>query len=317
MQGAQQKARALEENVQKVIVGKRHVIRLSLVPLLCRSHLLLEDVPGVGKTTLAKALARSIAGTFRRVQFTPDLLPLDITGSYIFNQRTQEFEFKEGPVFANVLLADEINRATPRTQSSLLECMEEFQVSLDGRTHKLPDVFFVIATQNPVEQTGTFPLPETQLDRFMLRLRLGYPTEAEEVQIFDRQAEHHPIDSLKPALELKDVLEIREAVQKVFVHPAVKEYIARIVRATRESSDALLGASPRGTLSLIRAAQAYSFLSGQEFVTPDVVKAVAPAVLAHRLILKPQALLRGASGNDVIRAILGTVEVPVDIQARG
>lgn len=317
MHGAQQKARALEENIQRVIVGKRQAIRLSLVPLLCRSHLLLEDVPGVGKTTLAKALARSIAGTFRRVQFTPDLLPLDITGSYIFNQRTQEFEFKQGPVFTNVLLADEINRATPRTQSSLLECMEEFQVSLDGRTHRLPEVFFVVATQNPVEQTGTFPLPETQLDRFMLRLRLGYPSETEEVQIFDRQAERHPIESLQPVLELHEVLQLREAVQRVFVHPSVKEYIARIVRATRESPEILMGASPRGTLALIRAAQAYAFLSGQEFVTPDVVKTVAPAVLAHRLILKPQAMLRGSSGSDVVRSILSTLEVPVDVRAGG
>ncbi|MGH7341268.1 MAG: AAA family ATPase, partial [Candidatus Rokuibacteriota bacterium] len=213
--------RRLEANVGRGLVGKPEVVRLAVIGLLARGHLLIEDVPGVGKTTLAKALARSIGGDFKRVQFTPDLLPLDITGASIFNQKVQDFEFKHGPVFTNVLLADEINRATPRTQSALLECMEEFQVSVDGRTHKLSDTFLVIATLNPVEQTGTFPLPETQLDRFLLRLRLGYPTEAEEVQIFDRQALSNPLDALRPAVTADDIRELRAAVQKVFVHASV------------------------------------------------------------------------------------------------
>ncbi len=305
------KAKVLEDNIRTVIVGKQDAVRLALVPLLCRGHLLVEDVPGVGKTTLAKALARSLGGDFKRVQFTPDLLPLDITGASIFNQKVQDFEFKQGPVFTNVLLADEINRATPRTQSALLECMEEFQVSVDGRTHKLPDVFLVIATLNPVEQTGTFPLPETQLDRFLLRLRLGYPTEAEEVQIFDRQALTNPLDTLRPAVTSEDVRELRAAVQKVFVHGSVKEYCARLTRATRAHADVILGASPRGTLSLIRAAQAQAMLSGQSFVTPDHVKKIVGAVFGHRIILKPQAALRGVTDEAVLRDVITKVEVPV------
>ena len=254
-EAALRKLQSLEENVRKVIVGKEDAIRLALVPLLCRGHLLIEDVPGIGKTTLAKALARSISGDFKRVQFTPDLLPMDLTGSPLFNQKTGEFEFKAGPVFTNILLADEINRATPRTQSALLECMEEFQVTIDVKTHKLPDVFFVVATLNPVEQTGTFPLPETQLDRFMLRLRLGYPSEAEEVLIFDRQAAAHPLDKLGAVLSPTDVIEIGTAARRVFVHGSVKEYCAKLARATRSHADVVLGGGPRGTLGLVRASQ--------------------------------------------------------------
>ncbi len=307
------KVRTLEENVRLVIVGKQDAVRVALIPLLCRGHLLVEDVPGVGKTTLAKAIAKSVASDFKRVQFTPDLLPLDITGAAIFNQKTQDFEFRQGPVFTNILLADEINRATPRTQSALLECMEEFQVTVDGKTHKLSDVFCVIATLNPVEQTGTFPLPETQLDRFVLRLRMGYPTEAEEIQIFDRQATAHPIDTLKPVVSQDDVRQMRAALQQIFVHNSIKEYCARLSRATRSHPDVILGASPRGTLSLIRAAQGLAMLSGQSFVTPDHVKRILPAVFGHRIILKPQASLRGLTDEVVLRDVVTKEEVPVAV----
>jgi MoxR-like ATPase len=315
LKNAFQKVRQIEANVAKVIIGKTHSIRLALVPLLCRSHLLLEDVPGVGKTTLAKAIARSIDGKFRRIQFTPDLLPLDITGSTVFNQRTQEFEFREGPIFTNLLLADEINRATPRTQSSLLECMEEFQVSVDGRTYKLSDVFFAIATENPVEHAGTFPLPETQLDRFMLRVKIGYPSEEEELHIFDTQAKQHPLESLGPVVRCDEIVELRQAVQLVYLQKSLKEYMTRIVRATREHPDVKLGASPRGTLNLIRAAQAFALLSGQAFVTPDVVKAVAGPVLGHRILVKPHSQIRGTTGHDIVRSILGQIEVPIKADA--
>ena len=311
--GILKKLMALEDNVRKVIVGKEESIRVAIIPLLCRGHLLLEDVPGTGKTTLAKAIARSIGGEFKRVQFTPDLLPLDITGSSMFNQKTQEFEFLPGPVFTNILLADEVNRATPRTQSALLEAMEESQVTSEGRTHKLADVFCVLATMNPVEQTGTFPLPETQLDRFFLKVGLGYPSEAEEVQIFDRQATSHPIHSLQPVVTLDDVKVMREAVQRVFVHPSVKEYCARLARATRSHQDVVLGASPRGTLCLIRAAQAMAMLSAKPFVTPDHVKKMAGAVLGHRIILKPQAQLRGVTDAMVLREVISRVEIPVNV----
>ncbi len=310
-EAAQKKLHALERNVQSVIVGKDDAVRLALVPLVCRGHLIIEDVPGIGKTTLAKALAKSIAGDFRRVQFTPDLLPLDITGGSFFNQKSGEFEFRPGPIFGNILLADEINRATPRTQSALLECMEEFQVTVDGRTHKLPEVFFVVATLNPVEQTGTFPLPETQLDRFMLRLRLGYPSEAEEVQIFDRQAAAHPIDTLTPVVTAADVVEMSAAAKRVFVHPSVKEYCAKLARATRSHADVVLGASPRGTLALIRAAQVMSMAQGQAYVTPDVVKRLAPFVLGHRVILKPQSALRGVTDEAILKEVLAKIDVPV------
>jgi MoxR-like ATPase len=311
VQEAARRLRELQANIARVMVGKEAVIRFALVPLLCRSHLLLEDVPGVGKTTLAKAIARSIGGRFRRIQFTPDLLPLDVTGSTIFNQASRQFEFHQGPVFTHVLLADEINRATPRTQSALLECMEEAQVSVDGQTHPLPPLFFVVATQNPIEHTGTFPLPETQLDRFMMRLRLGYPTEEEEVDIFERQAVAHPLESLEPCRSVDELLELVRIVPLVHLHPDVKSYVARLVRATREADEVALGASPRATLHLMRASQALAMLTGLSYVPPDVVKAVAPAVLAHRVVLKPHAQIRGATGHDVVRNLLGRLPVPV------
>ena len=308
--------RKLEQNLAKVVVGKADTIRLTLIPLLCRGHLLIEDVPGVGKTTLARALACSIEGDFRRVQFTPDLLPLDLTGSSIFNQKNHEFEFKPGPVFTNILLADELNRATPRTQSALLECMEENQVTVDGETRLLPPVFLVVATLNPVEQTGTFELPETQLDRFMIRARMGYPTEAEEVQIFDRQARVHPLASLGPVLSVDDVERLRDAVPDVHVDDSVKAYATQLVRATREHEAVHLGASPRGTLSLIRASQALALITEAGFVSPDHVKALAPAVLEHRIILRPQAALRGVTGAHVVAEVLKRVEVPIGTRGR-
>ncbi len=304
-------ARRFQQNLERVIVGRPETLTLSLVALLSRGHLLIEDVPGVGKTTLAKAIARSISGQFRRCQFTSDLLPMDLTGSSIFNQKTQQFEFKEGPIFTNILLADEINRATPRTQSALLECMEESQVSVDGQTYALPQVFQVIGTLNPIEQSGTFDLPETQLDRFLLRISLGYPEAHEEVRIFDLQARAHPLETLEAVVTLEEIETLRKAVLDIHLEHSVKEYAAGVVRATRTHEDVTLGASPRGTLHLLRAAQARALLSGRTFVLPDLIKSLAPAVLAHRILLKPQALMRGVSGEDVVDWALAQVRVPV------
>ena len=301
----------LEANLQRVMVGKPGVVRRALIPLLCGGHLLIEDVPGVGKTTLARALARSIRGEFRRIQFTPDLLPLDLTGSSVFNQSEQCFTFHPGPVFTNVLLADEVNRATPRTQSALLESMEERQVTVDGVTRPLPSVFLVIATQNPVGQAGTFELPETQLDRFLLRLRVGYPSEADELAIFERQAEGHPLASLEPALDLAQVAALRAQTKQVYLDQALKEYVVRLVRASREHPEVALGASPRGTLALLRAVQAWALLEGRAFGTPDDVKALAPSVLGHRVLVTPQAALRGRSGDAVVAELLDQVPVPI------
>ncbi|MBL4846175.1 MAG: MoxR family ATPase [Planctomycetes bacterium] len=303
--------RALEANLQKVMVGKPQVIRRALVPLLCGGHLLIEDVPGVGKTTLARALARSIRGDFGRIQFTPDLLPLDLTGSSVFDQREQKFTFHPGPVFTNILLADEINRATPRTQSALLESMEERQVTVDGVTRKLPSVFLVIATQNPVGQVGTFELPETQLDRFLLRLRVGYPSEADEIAIFDRQANGHPLETLEPVLDLEQVQELRALSREVHLDPALKQYAVSLVRASREHPEVSLGASPRGTLALLRSSQVWAFLEGRTYATPDDVKALAPSVLGHRVLVTPQASLRGRTGDSVVDELLRRVPVPI------
>ncbi len=301
------------DEVERVIVGKKATVTKAVVSMLSGGHILIEDIPGVGKTTLAKALAKSIGGDFRRIQFTPDLLPSDITGSSIYNQKTTQFEFRPGPVFGNVVLADEINRATPKTQAALLEAMEEGQVTLEGETHQLPRPFFVLATQNAIEMTGTYPLPEAQLDRFFSRLSLGYPERSEEVAILAQQQVKHPIDSVSQVVELEVLLEMQSAIRDVFVHETIREYIVDVVRATRESNQFLMGSSPRGSLHLMRAAQAHTALYGNEFVRPDDVKAMAAVVLGHRVLGRAELRSRGHSTNQVIDGILNSVPTPLPV----
>jgi MoxR-like ATPase len=297
-------------NVEKVIVGKSAEVQLTLVGLLCQGHLLIEDVPGVGKTMLAKALARSIGTTFSRIQFTPDMLPSDVTGVSIFNQMTRQFEFRNGPIMAQIVLADEINRATPKTQAALLEAMEEKQVTVDGVTHLLPAPFMVLATQNPIEYEGTFPLPEAQLDRFLLRLSLGYPTAANEIDVLDRQQFRHPIEKLEQVIGAEDLLAAQAAVRQVFTDPAIKSYLVEIVTQTRKHPDVYLGASPRGSLALHHTAQARAALHGRDYVIPDDVKILAEAALAHRIIIGPAARIKDVTARSVIQDILATVPVP-------
>ncbi len=299
-------------NVERVIVGKRDVVELALVAILCHGHVLVEDVPGTGKTTLAKCLARSLGCTFRRIQFTPDLLPGDVTGISFFNQKEQVFEFRPGPVFAQVLLADEINRATPRTQSALLEAMQERQVTVDGQTMTLPRPFLVLATQNPIELEGTFPLPEAQVDRFLLRLKIGYPTEEQENDILVRFESHDPLDDLEPVTTAEAVLEMQRQVPCIHVSEAVRRYILAICRASRQHPSVELGASPRGSLALYRACQALAAVRGREFVLPDDAKALAPAVLTHRLITSPQARLRGRDKEQIVQEIIAGLPAPVE-----
>ena len=301
---------ALYQNVRKVIIGKDEVVKLAVTALLARGHLLIEDAPGLGKTMLARAIAQSLRATFKRIQFTPDLLPSDVTGVTVFDPSHQRFEFFPGPVFAQVILADEINRTSPRTQSSLLEGMEERQVSVDGKTHLLPEPFFVVATQNPIELEGTYPLPEAQLDRFLLRLELGYPQADEEMRILAEQVHEHPIHQLQPVMEVENLLELQAEVRQVRVGPEVMRYIVSLVGATRASPETRLGASPRGALALMRAAQAHAFLLGFSFATPDSVKTVAPHVLAHRILLEPQREYTGLSRKKLIGDILKEIPVP-------
>ncbi|HEY5519913.1 MAG TPA: MoxR family ATPase [Candidatus Limnocylindrales bacterium] len=296
-------------NVERVIIGKHHEVRLALVALLCQGHLLIEDVPGTGKTVLAKALAKSLGCSFRRIQFTPDLLPSDVTGLSIFNQKTNEFEFRPGPIMAQIVLADEINRATPKTQSSLLECMEERQATIDGVTYAMPRPFLVIATQNPIEYEGTFALPEAQLDRFLLRLHLGYPGMLEEIVILDEQKKTHPIDDLQVVASLEELRAMQEGVRDIYVDSSVSEYIVRLVNATRNHPDVYLGASPRGSLALYRAGQAFAALGGRDYVIPDDVKAVAVPALAHRTIVKTAATVRDVDAVLIIRELLDSVPV--------
>jgi len=302
----------LRQNIQKVIVGKDEVIDIALIAMLCEGHLLLEDVPGTGKTTLAKTIAASLGCTFHRVQFTPDLLPSDVTGIYYYNQKSQDFEFRPGPIFAQILLADEINRATPRTQSSLLEAMQERQVTVDIATHPLPRPFLVLATQNPVELEGTFPLPEAQLDRFLMRLAIGYPNAAQENDILLRFERSDPLATLAKVVEPESILDMQDEVRQVRVEESVRHYIVNVCQATRSHEDIELGASPRATLALYRTCQARAAIDGRAFVIPDDVKTMAPYVLTHRLMVNPQTRLRGRKPEDIIRDVVNTVAVPVE-----
>jgi MoxR-like ATPase len=301
----------LQANVERVIVGKSDVVRLALVSLLCEGHILLEDVPGIGKTTLARAIARSLGCSFRRIQFTPDLMPSDITGINFYNQKLGEFEFREGPLVAQVVLADEINRATPRTQSALLEAMEERTLTVEGVTTRLPRPFLVIATQNPVELEGTFPLPEAQLDRFLVRLALGYPDEDEEDRILARFESANPLEDLEPVVDADELVRLIAALRRLHLDPDVRRYCVRIVQATRDHPAFELGASPRASLALGRTARALAALDGRDYVLPDDVKAMVPYVLPHRTILSSQARLRGRDAMEIVREIIESVPVPV------
>ncbi len=303
------------DNVEKVIVGKHDEVRTAVIALVCQGHMLIEDVPGVGKTILARSIARSTGCTFKRVQFTPDLLPTDITGVSIYNQKTGDFEYRPGPVMAQVVLADEINRATPKTQSALLEAMEERQVTVDGVTRPLPKPFMVIATQNPIEYEGTFPLPEAQLDRFLLRVHLGYPSSTDEVIIMDRQQHVHPIEALEQVTDANEIMGLQRAVKEIYVDPLIKRYIVGLVEATRDHDSVYLGASPRGSLALYRTCQARALLDGRDFVLPDDVKELAYATLGHRIIVSPSARVRSVSVANIVRGCLGRVPVP-GIRAR-
>jgi MoxR-like ATPase len=308
----QQVAQTLIRNIQQVLVGKEEVIELALVAILCEGHLLLEDVPGIGKTTLAKAIAQSLTCSFARIQFTPDLLPSDISGISYFNQASQQFEFRAGPILNQIVLADEINRATPRTQSALLEAMQERTVTVDGVTHQTPRPFLVMATQNPIELEGTFPLPEAQVDRFLLRISLGYPSLEEEHEILLRHKLADPLDKLEAVASPDALLASQQAVREIAVEESVRDYIIRVVQATRHHAAVELGASPRGSLSLYRAAQALAAIRGRTFVLPDDVKYLAPGVLTHRLVISPQIRLRGRTPEAVLTEIIESVPVPVE-----
>ncbi|MED1918095.1 MoxR family ATPase [Brevibacillus sp. DP1.3A] len=302
---------SLIDNIEKVLIGKRSVIEMMVAAVLANGHVLLEDVPGVGKTMMVRALSKSISGEFKRIQFTPDLLPTDVTGVAIFNQKSLEFEFRQGPIFANVILADEINRTSPKTQSALLEAMEERSVTIDGATYRLEEPFFVMATQNPLEYEGTFPLPEAQLDRFFMQLSLGYPTVEEEMRMLSRFSAANPLEELQPVMTTAELAELQRQVSTIKVSEGIKEYIVRLCHRTREHHHIYLGVSPRGSLALFRAVQALAFVRGRDYVIPDDVKELVPFVFAHRMIVKPEARLEGATVDRVLAMILSETRVPV------
>ncbi|RHW31478.1 MoxR family ATPase [Neobacillus notoginsengisoli] len=298
-------------NIEKVMTGKRKVAELSLVALLAEGHVLLEDVPGVGKTMMVRALAKSVGATFRRIQFTPDLLPSDVTGVSIYNPKEMEFQFRPGPIMGNIILADEINRTSPKTQSALLEGMEESSVTVDGVTHHLEKPFFVMATQNPIEYEGTYPLPEAQLDRFLLKLKMGYPEINEEMEVLNRAQKNPPIEELEPVVTLEELRELQREIKSVFVDDTVKRYIVDISHRTRIHENVYLGASPRGSIGLMKVAQAYAFICGRDYVLPDDIQYLAPAVLSHRIILKSEAKFEGITAEEVINRVVARVPVPV------
>ena len=303
-------ARRIIDNASQVIVGKTSVIELAVATLIAQGHMLVEDVPGVGKTMLAKSLATSIGCNFKRIQFTPDLLPSDVTGISVYNQQSGEFEFREGPLMAQVVLADEINRATPKTQSALLEAMEEQQITVDGVTHHLQPPFLVMATQNPIEYEGTFPLPEAQLDRFLMRISLGYPDMEEELAIIEGQEQSHPIDSLEAVANSQDIIGLQEAAKSVYVDRLVRQYIVSLTEATRNHREVSLGASPRASLGLFRTSRALALIRDRDYVIPDDIKMLAPGVIAHRIMLSPSARMRGIQSTDVVDDLLTNVPVP-------
>lgn len=310
MADVQEIANRVIQNVEQVIVGKRKSVQLTVLGLLCQGHMLIEDVPGVGKTVLAKSLAKSVGGKFQRIQFTPDMLPSDVTGVSVFNQKTLEFEFRPGPILAQIVLVDEINRATPKTQSALLEVMEERQVTVDGHTYALEAPFMVLATQNPIEYEGTFPLPEAQLDRFMLRINLGYPSKEQEIEVLERQHQAHPLQGLDQVISVEELLAAQEAVKGVYVDKLVKEYIVDLVRQTREHPEVYLGSSSRGALALYRLGQARAAMTGRDYVLPDDIKALAGAALGHRIIVGPAARIKDIEPEAIVQDILDQVPVP-------